>query len=529
MDEERLMSNLTKMAYGVFCFLFFWLHLPLFQVHAGEDYFSAQVFGTQGQILSIMPADLDENGSTEIVMVEKTGVYPNEKRWLSIFSADHMFRYSTTPLQRWEVSHHATMFEVGDVAPTPGLEIFFLTADGIRYYAQNEEGVFAKDPRLLLSLPTVTVFPSAGYLPQSEMLKDWKQNGGKQLLLPMFDNLVLFDCKGNSTWRETERIVMSPRTFLYSDKNDDGTDRSYSLRADYRLPRIFAKDFNGDGLVDMLLTEQESLTVHLQLPDGHFAGNAVTRMVLPVRPKVKEADPSLWFLVTPTDINGDGFADAVVTLSRNTGRFLERQLEVFLFLNQKRASAPFATEPDQKIIVSGITPGVRIMDINRDGRQDLVFSHIRLGFWNIVKNLVSKRVKVHTSLYVLQNNHRYPLQPDFHQKTQYQLDLTHSIQFRGTWPRLTADVTGDKQVDLVIARDGKVTVYPSDSDKALFSTPRSQSGLITLPFMKVVDLNSDGLNDLIFYEKKLKGKLSVLLNTGKWHKGMNAGIGEKQH
>jgi len=34
--------------------------------------------------------------------------------------------------------------------------------------------------------------------------------------------------------------------------------------------------------------------------------------------------------------------------------------------------------------------------------------------------------------------------------------------------------------------------------------------------MNIVDLNGDGLDDLIFYEKKREGKISIHLNTGEW-------------
>ena len=33
--------------------------------------------------------------------------------------------------------------------------------------------------------------------------------------------------------------------------------------------------------------------------------------------------------------------------------------------------------------------------------------------------------------------------------------------------------------------------------------------------MNIVDLNGDGRDDLLFYEKKREGKISILLNTGK--------------
>jgi hypothetical protein len=34
--------------------------------------------------------------------------------------------------------------------------------------------------------------------------------------------------------------------------------------------------------------------------------------------------------------------------------------------------------------------------------------------------------------------------------------------------------------------------------------------------MHIVDLNGDGRDDLLFYETKRDGKISILLNTGEW-------------
>jgi hypothetical protein len=467
-------------------------------------------------MLAVIPADLNGRGLFEIVVVSKTGVYPKEKRWISIFSANTAVQYSATARQRWEIDHAAAILDVGDVAPTPGQEIFYLTDHGISYYPQGKDSHFSTIPHSLLSFPTITVFPASGSLPRGRLLADWKRNGRKMLLLPQFASLILFDRSGSDGWQKTERVAVVPRTFLFSDQVNDGAFRDFSLHAEFRLPRIFVEDFNGDGFADLLLTEQESLTVHLHQSDGHFAPTPSTTIVFPVRPSGKDADTSLSFLLTPVDVNGDKFADVVLTLTKGTGKFLERKIKIFIFLNQQKPDNPFAAQPDQTITVDGITPGIKIEDVNGDGRRDLLFSSIRVGFWNIVKNLISKRVNLHTSIYLLRSNNQYPAKSDFSQKNSYQLDLTHGIRFHGTWPTLEGDFTGDGHKDLLIARDKKIAVYPKNQERDLFSKPLTQSGVFTSPFMHIVDLNFDGRDDLLFYEKKWDGKLSILLNTGEW-------------
>ena len=517
MTFNHLHKHLYRGRDGLLCFFLVLICLFSFEGYGeGAGLFSAQSLIVEGRMLSVTPADLDGRGSAEIVVLHKTGVYPKEKRWVSIFSADTSAQYFTTARQRWEVDHAATMVDVGDVAPSPGKEIFYLTGHGISYYFQEEDGNFSTTPCSLLSFPTITVFPAAGSLPRVRLFGDWMRNGRNMLLLPQFDSLLFFDRGGSEDWRKTGSVTVTPRTFLFSDQVDDGAFRDFSLHTEFRLPRMFVEDFNGDSLPDLLLTEQESVTVYLHQSDGHFSPKPSATVVFPVRPSGKDSETSPSFLSTPVDVNGDKFVDVILTLTKSTGKFLERKIIVFIFLNQQNPGDPFLPQPDQTITVDGVTPGVNIEDVNGDGRADLLLSYIRVGFWNIVKNLISKRVDLNTAIYLLRNDNQYPTQPDFHRKTSYQIDLTHGVRFHGTWPTLRGDFSGHGHRDLLIARDGKITIYPKNMDGDLFSKPLTQSGVFTSPFMHIVDLNSDGRDDLLFYEKKRDGKVCILLNTGEW-------------
>ena len=146
----------------------------------------------------------------------------------------------------------------------------------------------------------------------------------------------------------------------------------------------------------------------------------------------------------------------------------------------------------------------------------MYFTKIKLGFWKIVQNLISKRVTLDTSIYLLQNDSRYPDDPDFLLKTDYKINLTHKIRFQGTWPTIKSDFNKDGLIDLLVARDDKIEIFLNTLSENLFSKPFVQSGVVTSPFMQITDLNNDGFNDLIFYEKKRNGKISVLLNKGIW-------------
>jgi len=479
-----------------------------------QELFENQSFVLKGKTLAVIPADLDEKGPAEIIVISKTGMYPTEQRWVSIFSADDPLKYGSAPLQQWEVDPDAAMFEVGDVAPFPGKEIFFITSNGIRYYAREDSDLFSTHSRSLLEVPTAAVFPAAGFLPRSGVLADWQQNGQKMILVPQFGTLKFFGRNSSGNWDFAEQISIVPRTFLQSDREDDGILRSYSFRLDYRQPLIFTHDFNGDGQKDLLLTQQESIFVYPRGADGHISREPAATIHLPGRAQRKQPDWNFSFLTIPAEINNDGFADMVLIHSRGTGSFLERKVEISIFFNQKIPDKPFPDKPNKTLTFKGITPGVSLTDMNGDGLQDLMFSYIKLGFWNTVKNLLSKQVNVYTSIYLLQGNHVFPAEPDFQTKTGYALDLTHGMQFNGIWPSLDGDFNGDGYPDLLVANDGNVRVYQSPEGRGLYSTSHHQVNVVTCRFKHIIDLNNDGLDDIVFYDKKKKGAISVLLNKG---------------
>ena len=355
------------------------------------------------------------------------------------------------------------------------------------------------------------------------LLADWKGRGHNLLLLPQFKALALYAREAGGPWQPTDTIKVMPRTILASNHQDDGSFRDYSIYTEFRLPRIFSGDINGDRRQDLILAHQESMSIYRQQADGSFTSDPSINLVFPVRPQGKDSDGHLSVLITPADINGDSFMDILLTLFKSTGKFLEQEIVISFYINQQSPEAPFASQPDQIITVNGVTPGVHILDVNGDGRADLLFSKIKLGFWKIVKNLISKRVRVDTALYLLDPAHRYPLSADFKIHTEYKLDLSHSINLHGTWPALKGDFDGDGHKDLVVARDGKIAVFLYRNPETLFSKPYTQEGVMTTPFMHIVDLNRDGLDDLVFYQKKRGGRISILLNRGNWGEAVLSG------
>jgi hypothetical protein len=147
-SDKLFVKQIKFMQYSIIALMYF---LVLVKNTEGAELFSVQSFSIDGKILSAMSSDLDDNGSAEIIVLSKTGIYPKEKRWISIYRTKNFEQYINPARQRWEVDHAATMFEVGDIASFPGKEIFYLTDSGIRYYRRGKEGTYSRKSHQLFS------------------------------------------------------------------------------------------------------------------------------------------------------------------------------------------------------------------------------------------------------------------------------------------------------------------------------------------------------------------------------------------
>ena len=65
-------------------------------------------------------------------------------------------------------------------------------------------------------------------------------------------------------------------------------------------------------------------------------------------------------------------------------------------------------------------------------------------------------------------------------------------------------------------RAGSVASIILNNTAIINDWQKEQFALFLFPFMHIVDLNRDGRDDILLYEKDRDEKISILLNTGEW-------------
>lgn len=291
-------------------------------------------------------------------------------------------------------------------------------------------------------------------------------------------------------------------------------------------PQAFPGDWNGDGRADIFVTQHELLAIFLGRAGGRYGPEPTLGLPLKFTGPLKEGRFKLDYQL-PTkfaDVDGDGLTDVIATHIGRATTF------VFRGVAEKEGEPRKSLErPDAIVRLSGITFLNFLVDLDQDGRADLVLARTdRPGVLDIVKVLITKEVPVEVLFFFGRAGAEpYPKDPDY--RREVAIPLLFSSAQRGVnigtsaVLSLLGDFDGDGQNDMLL-RSGQdeIAVYAGrgrafSDDPAFVLKVRNMDGF---RFLEPVadDLNGDGIADLILTYYSWDGKadqMSVALSSGR--------------
>lgn len=469
-----------------------------------------------GSVVAVMPARLRNAPQEDLLVLSKTGAFPNQARWVSVFRQQEGGRFNPHPDLVWEMDPEATAVDVGALDSPGGRQsLVYLTSSEVRAYRISEGA--RPEPVTLLKVPTIAVFPEPGDLPRWPLIRDWKGTGQVWLGVPQFGQLSLYPLGGQRELTAAESVRLYQPTLLFGGESQQRLIRDYSLQLVYRVPQLFVQDFNGDGRADLIAAWQDNVSVYLQDAAGRFPAQPSRTFHFDIRSEREKALRSV--LVSPlvADLNHDGAADLILT--KLTGRITDRHLVSLVYLNRQGA---LPQQPDARIEHDGFGTTLLTEDLDGDGKDDLIFPLVRIGVMAIVRNLLNNRVEVSLLAHLYRDQVVYRPTPDWTRSFTYQIDLSDGVMLEGAWPHLGDDFDGDGRADLLIVGNGEVAVYPGTPGTFFAPDAAARLAVKTSPHVLVRDLKHDHHADVVLWyegEPEWRGVLKVLMNTGRgWGK-----------
>ena len=473
---------------------------------AAAPHFQVQALMVEGDVASVVAGDLDGDGRKDLVVVYKTGIPPYQKRSFAIFW-NRSGVFAPRPDLTLAVDEtEACAFDVATVGPGPAEDLLLITPRGVN--AKSFPGRIGAVPRKLVEHVTLFHQPINGELPRVRLIHDLAGPGSRDLLLPSLGALTIFRRIGDRYERAAELEVDM--------EVSGGPRRSEGLEVRYGFPALHVVDTDGDGLLDIIATQEDRVAIYRQAPGFSFRPQPDFSRDFAVRTPADHRERGTSVTTLVSDVDGDGFADLIVrkqvfegvTSAKNT---------IYLYFGRKDG---FSKNPAQVLESEGVSLfQTQLVDLNGDGRPDLVVPYTSFGVFALIRMLTAKTARVDFQIFPFDPRARkFAPEPASDRDLKFHIPLSGDTDLQAI--SLTADVTGDGRPDLIFgSSEDQLEVYPALGGGEFASSAAETIEVRAAGVLDPVDLDGKGRSDLILSYPKTRGHRSeivVLTNRGGW-------------
>jgi hypothetical protein len=461
-----------------------------------------QVQSSEGRTVAAELADFDGDGRTDLMQIVFLGVPPDEKRSIRLWSQGEDGALSAQPVYEIPVPENSAAYDVGDVTELPGKELVLLRPSGLTILSFANAGL----PRRDLAVDGSTLVPSEDERGLDRLHMIYTEFGPEpRLLVPMLARTVFLSPAGEM--RALLDAGARANYFLPPRPGPLLVDSDIQLLLD--VPRISVGDVDGDGKPDVVSLGRHDVRVFLQRPDGSFVRPPDREYKLALISEQDHIRGSGAVRGDARDVSGDGKLDLMI--SHMAGGITDAKSETRIYLN--RDGAWDLAKPDF-VSDGGAGWGAdQLVDIDRDGRPELLHVALPFSVLELVEALVTRSVDAQITVYKADATGAFVKEPWFERKLEIAISFDTGRP-KGFVPTGTFDMNGDGFDDLLTPGDGdRVEVWLGgvegiDSDLA---------GRQTIPANGRVrggDWNGDGLADLLFYDPR-KPRTPVVIATNR--------------
>lgn len=457
-----------------------------------DDLFALQqVKIAEGRTVAAELGDFDGDGRTDLLQIVFEGVPPAEKRLIRLWTQGEDGELSAKPVYEIPVPDDSAAYDVGDVTELPGQELVLLRPQGLAILSFANPAL----PRRDLVVDGSTLVPSEDERGLDRLHMVYTEFGPEPwLLVPMLARTAFLSPNG-----ETRALLDAGARANYFLPPRQGpllVDSDIQLLLD--VPRIAVGDVNGDAKADVVSLGRHAVRVFLQREDGSFARPPNREYKLALISERDHIRGSGAVRGDARDVSGDGKLDLMV--SHMSGGITDAKSETRIYLN--RDGVWDLAKPD---FVSEVGTGWgadQLVDIDKDGRPELLHVAIPFSVLELVEALVTRSVDAQITVYKADATGLYSKEPWF------ELKLEMGISFdtgrpNGFLPTGTFDMNGDGFDDLLTPGDGKQVEIWLGGVKGIASDLAGRQDLPANGRVRGGDWNGDGLADLLLYDPRM--------------------------
>jgi hypothetical protein len=337
---------------------------------------------------------------------------------------------------------------------------------------------------------------------QMDFIQDLNDDGLDDIVLPHFEqlNLWLSDCCAARRLQSlpiAARIEMNQSSVSYDDQD------------------LYFQDMDLDGKTDLVTVEQGKLSVFAQNENMQFS-------LIPIKIKIHKSIYAVdwWDMKAPDgqemdqsdiqhrvvreidDFNGDGIPDIALQYTKSSG-VLDKTIDFEFFygaLNEGKLS--YSEQANTNITSEDTLSDLTFLDRDMDGKQEVAVSSFDIGITQIVGALLSGSIDQDVLVFSMDQNDQFGKEPLVSQEVEITFSLTSGT--RGQPLVKMIDVNGDGVKDIVYS-DGTdlIRVLLATPDQKMPYAKRSLRQKVSMPKnpnnATTEDLNKDGKIDVVLH------------------------------
>lgn len=474
-----------------------------------DDPFAVLALRSRGRPLHVTPVPpLAGAQGSGILVVRSEGNPPDERRRLDLFRAgDAAGADALEPALAFPVPPDVVAFDVADVDPAPGVELLLFSRSAVEIRTlQPPASLFLR--RLELD-PPAPLPPRLRSLTRMDTVDDWG-GGGPAVLLPDLEGVRVVPLSGAAPPRTLELPILAE----YYTRQQGPPIFSSLLEADFAWPNVAPGDDDGDGRDDVFAVGRYGASVFRS--NGSGLPSRPTR-AMPLRPF--SADEELRHEATEAhlyarDLDGDALTDLVVHLS--TGRLTGSRATTLVHRNPG-SGAELARPADASLHVESGVADVSLVDLDGDGRVELLHRVLRFGVVQVIRFLTTRRAEVELRVFRLPGPGITRAEESWLDEVSMAVDFSEG-RVLGLLPSADGDWNGDGHRDLLYGtgRD-EIGIHlgrPTERGPG-FGERAARQTIPPTSWMVALDADGDGLDDAVIYDDwKEEESLFLLHNRG---------------
>jgi hypothetical protein len=469
---------------------------------ATDDPFEVIELADPGRTVTAEISDLDGDGRRDLLQVVIRGIPPEERRILRVRLQRADGGVPEAPSFELALPPGAAAFDLADVRDTPGEELLLLRAHDLLVLSLAAPGA----PRWSYPLPGTSVAAAQDERGLERLRMVYAGLGdGLRILAPLFAELVVLAPGGERLAtldvpaRANYYLPRSPGLFLGES----------DAQVFFDAPRLSVGDVDGDGRADVVAATRHEVRTFLQPADGKFRREADRVLALGLVQERDHIRGSGGVTVEGGDFDGDGRLDLLV--SHVAGSFADARTTSAPWLN--RDGVWDRADPAGVFHASGAVADDLLVDLDGDGRDELVRAEAPMGVLPVVELLLTRAIDVNVYVHRFENG-RYGEEPA--SRIGFEVPVSfETFRTAGFVPHVHLDLNGDGARDLVLGSTGDRLEVRLGGRAPLFGRVDATQKVETAGELRVGDLDGDGLDDLLILSPQHPGRpLRLLRNRG---------------